>query len=45
MTALLKEIDAAFAALKTKVEAAIAANPKKAVLVSLAVGFVVRSLI
>lgn len=45
MTAILKEIDAAVAALKAKLEAAVAANPKLALIVGAVVGFVVRSLI
>lgn len=45
MTAILKEIDAAIASVKAKLEAMVAANPKKAVIVAAAVGFVVRSLI
>lgn len=45
MTAILKEIDAAVAALKAKLEAAVSANPKLALIVGAAAGFVVRSLI
>jgi hypothetical protein len=38
MSAILKELDAAVASVKAKIEAAIAANPKKAVIVAFVVG-------
>jgi hypothetical protein len=44
MSAFLKEFDAAIAAAKAKVEAAIAANPKKAVLVAFIVGVLFHAL-
>ena len=45
MTAILKEIDAAIAAVKAKLEAAVTASPKLCLIAGAVVGFVVRSLI